>query len=63
MKIENRPKIMLTTKEAEAFGDTMRLMESITRSSEILDANLMNWVNEACTILENIWQNDSIDVE
>lgn len=63
MKIVNRPTIMFTAKEAEAFTDTIRLLESIITSSEILNADLMDWVNEACTILENIWQDDNIDVE
>ena len=63
MKIVNRPTIMLTTKEAEAFTDTIRLLESIITSSEILNADLMDWVNEAYTLLENIWEADSIDVE
>ena len=63
MKIVNRPKIIFTTKEAEAFSDTIRLLESITTSSEILNADLADWVSEACAILENIWQDDTIDVE
>lgn len=63
MKIVNRPKIILTTKEAAAFRDTIRLLESIGTSSEILNADLMDWVNEAYTLLENIWEADSIDVE
>ena len=63
MKIVNRPKVILTTKEAEAFNDTIRLLESITTSSEILNADLADWVSEACIILENIWQDDTIDVE
>ena len=63
MKIVNRPMIILTTKEAEAFRDTIRLLESIGTSSEILNADLMDWVSEAYTLLENIWEADSIDVE
>ena len=63
MKIINQPKIILTTKEAEAFTDTIKLLESITTSPEISDANLIDWASEAWTILENIWQDDSIDVE
>lgn len=63
MKIVNRPKIILTAKEAEAFNDTIRLLESITTSPEIPDADLIDWASEAWTILANIWQDDSIDVE
>lgn len=63
MKIVNRPTIIFTTKEAEAFNDTIKLLESIAASLEILNADLMEWASEACTILENIWQDDSIDVE
>lgn len=63
MRIVNQPKIILTTKEAEAFKNTIRLLESITTSPEIADADLINWASEAWTILENIWQDDSIDVE
>lgn len=63
MRIVNQPKIILTAKEAEAFNDTIRLLESITTSPEIPDADLIDWANEAWTILANIWQDDSIDVE
>lgn len=63
MKIVNRPKIILTTKEAEAFNDTIRLLEKIATSPEIPDADLIDWASEACIILANIWQDDSIDVE
>lgn len=63
MKIVNQPKIILTTKEADAFTDTIRLLEKITTSPEILDADLIDRASEAWTILENMWQNDNIDVE
>lgn len=64
MRIVNQPKIILTTKEAEAFKDTIRLLESINTSPEILlSSDLTDWVSEAWTILVNIWQDDSIDVE
>lgn len=63
MKIINRPKIILTSKEAEAFNDTIRLLESITTSPEIPNADLIDWASEAWTLLANIWQDDSIDIE
>lgn len=63
MRIVNQPKIILTTKDAEALKDTIRLLESITTSPEISNADLINWASEAWTILEDIWQDDSIDVE
>lgn len=64
MKIVNRPKIILTDKEAAAFNDTIRLLESIATSPEILlSADLIKWASEAWNLLENIWQDDTIDVE
>lgn len=63
MKIVNQPKIILTTKEAKAFNDTIRLLDSIAASPEIPDADLIKQASEAWNILANIWQDDSIDVE
>lgn len=64
MRIVNQPKIILTTKEAEALNDTIRLLENINTSPEILlSTDLTDWASEAWTILVNIWQDDSIDVE
>lgn len=63
MKIVNQPKIILTHEEAEAFTDTIRLLNSITASPEIRDANLIESASEAGAILERIWQDDSTDVE
>lgn len=63
MRIVNQPKIMLTAKEAAAFNDIIRLLESITAIPEIPNADVVDWAREACTILENIWRDDSIDVE
>lgn len=63
MRIVNQPKIILTTKEAEAFNDTIRLLDSIANSPEIPNADLIDWIREAWAILANIWQDDSITVE
>lgn len=63
MRIVNQPKIILTTKEAEAFTGTIKLLDSITTSPEIPNADVIDWAREAWTILANIWQDDSIDVE
>lgn len=63
MRIVNQPKIILTTKEAEAFTDTIKLLDSITTSPEISNADVIDKACEAWTMLVNIWQDDSIDVE
>ena len=63
MRIVNQPKIILTTEEAGAFNDIIRLLESITTSPEISNTDLIEWASEACTTLENIWRHDTIDVE
>ena len=44
MRIVNQPKIILTTKEAEALNDTIRLLENINTSPEILlSTDLTDW--------------------
>lgn len=63
MRIVNQPKIILTAKEAAAFNDIIRLLESITAIPEISNTDLIEWASEACTTLENIWRHDTIDVE
>lgn len=63
MRIVNQPKIILTHEEADAFTNTIRLLESITESPENPDADLRDWFREAWAILANIWQDDSITVE
>ena len=63
MRIVNQPKIILTNKEAVAFNATIILLKSITANPGILNTDLIDWASKAWTILENIWQDDSIEVE
>ena len=63
MKIVNRPTIMLTTKEAEAFNDTIRLLNSMSMSLENLDKDLSDMAKDAWDRLTIIWDDEAVEVE
>lgn len=63
MKIVNRPKVILTTKEAEAFNDTISLLDSMSTSLENLDNDLRDTAKDAWDILTIIWDDEAVEVE
>lgn len=63
MKIVNRPKVILTTKEADNFNETMKLLVSMSTSLENLDNDLRDMAEDAWDILTIIWDNEAIEVE
>lgn len=63
MRIVNQPKIILTSKEAEAFDDTLRLLDSMSMSLENLDKDLSDMAKDAWDRLTIIWDDDAVEVE
>ena len=63
MKIVNRPKVILTTKEAEAFNDTIRLLDSMSMSLENLNKDLSDMAKDAWDRLTIIWDDEAVEVE
>lgn len=63
MKIVNRPKVILTTKEADNFNETMKLLVSMFTSLENLDNDLRDMAKDAWDILTIIWDDEAVEVE
>lgn len=63
MRIVNQPKIILTSKEAEAFKDTIRLLDSMSMSLENLDNGLSDMAKDAWDRLTIIWDDEAVEVE
>lgn len=63
MRIVNQPKIILTSKEAEAFNDTLILLDSMSMSLENLDKDLSDMAKDAWDRLTIIWDDEAVEVE